>query len=102
MTEPLLRNSGAPSDPSGTQSNKRDAVSLQGMNFDALSDLQDLERSSSVDGDPVPADSGRAAAAQERILAIDPGYTESAWLLYDVATGMPSTWAKEENNRVRA
>lgn len=35
------------------------------------------------------------------ILAIDPGYTESAWLLYDVEAGKPIKWAKEDNGRVR-
>lgn len=32
-----------------------------------------------------------------RILAIDPGNEFSAWLLYDKATGRPTTWAKEPN-----
>lgn len=36
-----------------------------------------------------------------QLLAIDPGYTESAWLLYDVATGMPLEWATEPNEAVR-
>jgi hypothetical protein len=35
------------------------------------------------------------------ILAIDPGYTESAWLLYDAELGTPMEWAKEDNQRVR-
>jgi hypothetical protein len=35
------------------------------------------------------------------ILAIDPGYTESAWLLYDTEAGQPVEWAKEDNERVR-
>jgi hypothetical protein len=35
------------------------------------------------------------------ILAIDPGYTESAWLLYDTEAGNPVKWAKEDNESVR-
>ena len=31
------------------------------------------------------------------LLALDPGNTESAWLLYDTATGRPTSWAKEPN-----
>lgn len=36
------------------------------------------------------------------LLALDPGYTETAWLLYDVETGLPLEWATEPNERVRA
>ena len=31
------------------------------------------------------------------LLALDPGNTESAWLLYDTATGRPTSWAKQPN-----
>ena len=31
------------------------------------------------------------------LLALDPGNTESAWLLYDTATGRPTQWDKEPN-----
>jgi hypothetical protein len=31
------------------------------------------------------------------LLALDPGNTESAWLLYDTATGRPLAFAKEPN-----
>ena len=31
------------------------------------------------------------------LLALDPGNTESAWLLDDTATGRPTSWAKEPN-----
>jgi hypothetical protein len=37
-----------------------------------------------------------------RVLAIDPGPVESAWVLYDPATKTPVSWAKESNDRVRA
>lgn len=35
------------------------------------------------------------------LLAVDPGYTESAWLLYDVDEQRPMQWATELNERVR-
>lgn len=35
-----------------------------------------------------------------KLLAIDPGPVESAWLLYDVATGRPWKWAKEKNEHL--
>ena len=31
------------------------------------------------------------------LLALDPGNTESAWLLDDAASGRPTSWAKEPN-----
>ena len=31
------------------------------------------------------------------LLALDPGNLESAWLLYDTATGRPTSWAKQPN-----
>lgn len=34
------------------------------------------------------------------ILAIDPGSTESAWLLYDTETGLPTVWAKVDNAKL--
>ena len=33
-----------------------------------------------------------------RLLAIDPGPTESAWLVYDTEARVPVEWAKQEND----
>lgn len=35
-----------------------------------------------------------------KILAIDPGTTESAWLVYDTGNQVPLHWAKEDNMAV--
>lgn len=35
-----------------------------------------------------------------KILAIDPGSTESAWVVYDPQTKLPDSWAKEDNTEV--
>jgi len=35
------------------------------------------------------------------LLAIDPGSTQSAWVLYDTETKMPLCWGKEPNETVR-
>ena len=32
-----------------------------------------------------------------KLLAVDPGNTESAWVLYDTEQGLPIQWAKEDN-----
>lgn len=37
----------------------------------------------------------------QRLLAIDPGPEESAWLLYNVDDAIPLEWAKEDNLTVR-
>lgn len=35
-----------------------------------------------------------------KLLAIDPGYTQSAWLLYDTAESHPLMWEKVDNDDV--
>ena len=37
-----------------------------------------------------------------RLIAIDPGPLESAWVLYDTAAGVPLLWAKQPNAQVLA
>ncbi len=36
-----------------------------------------------------------------RLLAIDPGPVESAWVTYDTVTRHPVAWAKEPNDHIR-
>lgn len=38
---------------------------------------------------------------EDLVLALDPGYRESAWLLYDMLRATPLSWATEDNERVR-